>query len=164
MSRFFALLALVAGLGAVVVALAAVVPRGPLRSLREALAPLGLPLAWLVAATCMVGSLYFSEVVHLIPCRLCWYQRIGMYPLAVILAIAAVRRDVSVRIYAIPLAALGAAVSIYHVQLERFPTQHTFCSVEAPCNIPPVEQFGFVTLAVMALCGFAAVIALLAVA
>src|SRR3954452_6304066 len=87
-----------------------------------------------------------------------------MYPLVLLLGIAAACPDVAIRLYAIPLAAIGAAVSIYHVQLERFPKQATFCSLEAPCNIPPVQQFGFVTLAVMALCGFAAIVVLLAVA
>ena len=164
MSRFFALLALVAGGGAVVVGASALARRGPLAELRAALAPIALPLAWAVATVCMAGSLYFSEVAHFVPCRLCWYQRIAMYPLVLLLGIAAVRRDVAICLYAIPLAAIGAAVSIYHVQLERFPEQATFCSVEAPCNLPPVQQFGFVTLAVMALCGFAAIVALLAVA
>ena len=138
-------------------AVSALVRRGPLVALRSALAPLALPLAWLVAAVCMAGSLYFSEVAHFVPCRLCWYQRIAMYPLVLLLGIATLRRDRGIRLYAIPLAAIGAAVSIYHVQLERFPDQASFCSLEAPCNLPPVEQFGFVTLAVMALCGFAAI-------
>jgi disulfide bond formation protein DsbB len=164
MSRFFALLALLAGAGALVAIASAIAPSGPLRRFREDIAPLALPLAWLVAAVCMAGSLYFSDVAHLTPCRLCWYQRIAMYPLAVILGIAALRRDVDIRRYAIPLAAIGAAISTYHIQLERFPEQRTFCSVDAPCNIPPVQEFGFVTLAVMALCGFTAIIALLAVA
>jgi disulfide bond formation protein DsbB len=164
MSRFFALLALLAGAGAVLAAAGAVSPGGPLRRLRDDLAPIALSLAWLVAATCMAGSLYFSEVAHLTPCRLCWYQRIAMYPLVVILGVAALRRDVDVRRYAIPLAAIGAAISAYHVQLERFPEQHTICSLDAPCNIAPVQELGFVTIAVMALCGFASIIALLAVA
>ena len=85
----------------------------------------------------MTGSLYFSEVAHFVPCRLCWYQRIAMYPLVLLLGIATLRRDRGIRLYAIPLAAIGAAVSIYHVQLERFPDQASFCSLEAPCNLPP---------------------------
>lgn len=163
-SRFFALLAFVALAGAVLVALSSRATSGVLGRIRADVAPLALPLAWLVAATCMIGSLYYSEVVHLLPCRLCWYQRIAMYPLAVILAIATARRDAAVRRYAIPLAAIGLVVSIYHVQLERFPEQASFCSVDVPCNVPPIEQFGFVTLAFMAGSGFAAIIALLAVA
>ncbi|MEA3215491.1 MAG: hypothetical protein QOJ19_1647, partial [Acidimicrobiia bacterium] len=133
-------------------------------SLVDLFGPVALQLALGVALVATLGSLYLSEVANFPPCRLCWYQRIAMYPLAVILGIAALRRDVDIRRYAIPLAAIGAAISTYHIQLERFPEQRTFCSVDAPCNIPPVQEFGFVTLAVMALCGFTAIIALLAVA
>jgi disulfide bond formation protein DsbB len=164
MSRFFALLAFIAAAGALAVVVGSVARSGPLRRFRDELAPLGLPLAWLVAATCMAGSLYYSEVANYEPCHLCWYQRVAMYPLVVIIGVAALRRDTTVRRYAIPLAALGAVVSIYHIQLERFPDQASFCSVTVPCSLPPVEEFGFVTLAVMALCGFAAIIALLSIA
>ena len=163
-SRFSALLALVAAVGAIAVWTSVLWRGGPLRGLRLGLEPVALPLAFLVAATCMVGSLYFSEVAHFVPCKLCWFQRIGMYPLAVLLGIAAFRKDRTVGLYALPLAALGGLVSIYHVQLERFPDQKTFCSVEAPCSLPPLQEFGFVTLAFMALCGFLAISALLVVA
>jgi disulfide bond formation protein DsbB len=164
-ARLCALLALVAGAGALLVGLAARARSGPLARLRHDVGPVALPLAALVAATATAGSLYFSEVANFTPCPLCWYQRCAMYPLALILTVAAVRRDVAVRRYAIPLALLGAAVSIYHVQLERFPDQASLCTLDGPsCSAPPVEQFGFVTLAVMALCGFAAIVALLAAA
>ena len=163
-SRFSALLALVVGVGAVAVWLSVLWPGGPLRGVRLGLEPVALPLAFLVAGACLAGSLYFSEVAHFVPCKLCWFQRIGMYPLAVILGIAAIRRDPSVRRYALPLAAIGGFVSIYHVQLERFPDQTTFCSADAPCSLPPLQEFGFVTLAFMALCGFLAISALLVVA
>ena len=165
MARLCALLALVAGAGAVLVGLSTRARSGPLAQLRHDLGPVALPLAAVVAATAMAGSLYFSEVANFTPCPLCWYQRCAMYPLALLLVMAAVRRDVGVRRYAIPLALVGAAVSIYHVQLERFPDQASLCTLDGPsCSAPPVEQFGFVTLAVMALCGFAAIVALLAVA
>ena len=62
--------------------------------------------AWIPALLAMIGSLYYSEIVHYQPCTLCWYQRIAMYPLVLILGIAAWRRDLGVRIYAIPLAAV----------------------------------------------------------
>ena len=165
MARLCALLALVAGCGAVLVGLSAAARSGPLLRLRHDIAPLALPLAALVAGTATAGSLYFSEVADFTPCPLCWYQRSAMYPLALILVLAVARRDVAVRRYAIPLALVGGAISAYHVQLERFPDQASLCTLDGPsCSVPPVEELGFVTLAVMALCGFAAVIALLAVA
>ena len=163
-ARFAALLAFLAAAGAIMVFAAVFVPAPAFRRLRAALAPVALPLAAAVAVTATAGSLYFSEVAHFVPCKFCWFHRIAMYPLALILTIAAVRRDRTVRRYALPLAAIGATVSTYHVQLERFPSQKTFCAVEVPCTIPPLNEFGFVTLAVMALCGFLAVTGLLLVA
>jgi disulfide bond formation protein DsbB len=164
MNRFFALLAIVAVAGTVVVALAALVPARPLRRFRDDLGLVALPLAWIVATVATLGSLYYSEVAGFTPCTLCWYQRIAMYPLAVVLGIAARGRDDSVRRYVLPLAAIGAAVSLYHIQLQRFPEQSTFCAVDAPCTVIEVQEFGFVTIPTMALAGFAAVIALTVVA
>ena len=86
--------------------------------LRERATPYALVLAWVPALLAMGGSLYFSEIAHFPPCPLCWFQRIAMYPLVLLLGIAAFRRDVGIRTYAIPLAAIGAVVSVYHLLLE----------------------------------------------
>lgn len=161
MNLFFALLALLALAGAAAVAASLLLPFGPLVRLRADVAPLARWLAWLVATTSTAGSLYYSEIAHFVPCRLCWYQRIAMYPLALLLGIAAFRRDRGIRVYVLPLALLGAAVSIYHYQLQRFPAQSTFCSVDAPCTAREVDQFGFVTIPFMALAGFLAITVLL---
>ncbi len=124
--------------------------------------PGALWLAALVAAVSTAGSLYFSEIAHYVPCALCWYQRIAMYPLVVVLGIAAVRRDVEIRRYVGPLAAIGALISIYHIGVERLPGLPTgSCSLEAPCDLIWVERFGFVTIPVMALAGFLAILTLL---
>jgi hypothetical protein len=163
-SRFFALLALVALGGGLVAAASLVVKAGPLERLRADLGGLALPLAFLVAAVATLGSLYYSEVAHFTPCRFCWYQRIAMYPLAVILGIATWARDLPVRRYVIPLALIGLALSVYHVQLQLFPDQASACDVEAPCTTKEVEEFGFVTIPFMAGCGFVAIAALLAAA
>jgi disulfide bond formation protein DsbB len=159
---FFALLALVALVGAALVVVPLVVRDGPLRRARTDIGAAAPWLAALVATTCMAGSLYYSEVAHFTPCRLCWYQRICMYPLALILTIAAVRRDRGIRAYAVPLALIGAAISLYHFQLQLFPEQTTICSAEIPCTTKEVEELGFVTIPFMAFCGFAAITALLA--
>ncbi len=119
-------------------------------------------IAFLVAAGATLGSLYFSEVANYVPCRLCWYQRIAMYPLTVILLVAAIRRDRGVRWYAIPLAGVGACVSIYHYLVEWHPQlEGDACDPTNPCSLVWFREFGFVTLALMALCGFVAIIALL---
>lgn len=117
----------------------------------------------MVAAVMMAGSLYLSEVANFPPCRLCWYQRIAAYPLVPILSLAWARRDVRIRPYVLLLAGTGAVISSYHVLLERFPSLETgACELDNPCTVRWVERFGFLTIPVMALIGFAAIIVLVA--
>jgi disulfide bond formation protein DsbB len=163
-SLFFALLSLLALAGGLAGWISLAFRSGPVARLRTDLAPLALPLAFVVAAVATLGSLYYSEVAHFTPCRLCWYQRIAMYPLAVVLGIATFRRDLGVRRYVLPLALIGLAVSVYHVQLQLFPDQATACDVEAPCTTKEVEELGFVTIPFMAGAGFVAISGLLAAA
>ena len=133
-------------------------------ALRAVIGPGALWVAAVVALTATAGSLYFSEVAGFEPCALCWYQRIAMYPLVLILGIAAARGDAAVRRYVAPMAAVGALISIYHIGVERLPGLPTgSCSVAAPCDLIWVERFGFVTIPVMALAGFVAILTLLLV-
>ena len=128
----------------------------------DLIAPNALAMAWVVALLATAGSLYFSEVAGFEPCLLCWYQRIAMYPLALIIGIAAWRDDAGVSRYAIPLAGIGAVVSAYHVALQRLPGLPSgACSLEAPCSAIELERFGFVTIPVMALIGFVSIIVVL---
>jgi disulfide bond formation protein DsbB len=168
-ATFLALLALLAAVGAIGIGLLALAGRwsdaaaSAFRSVRESVSPIGLWLAFAVAATATAGSLYFSEIGHLVPCTLCWYQRIAMYPLALILGVAAWRGDPGIRRYAIPLAAIGAAVSTYHIALQRLPGLPSgTCSLDVPCSAIELERFGFVTIPVMALIGFVSIIVVLA--
>ena len=109
----------------------------------------------IAAGTAAIGSLYLSEVAHLIPCTLCWYQRIAMYPLAVILAIAAFRRDTGVRIYANVIAVVGAAIAAYHYLIQWFPDlEGTSCTTAVPCTGVWFRVFGFVSIPYMALSTF----------
>ena len=118
-----------------------------------------------MAVVCTAGSLYYSEVAGFPPCRLCWYQRIAMYPLALILPIAARRRDVGVRRYAMPLAAVGGLIAVYHMLVERFPSLESgSCDPTNPCSIIWVEPLGYMTIPTMALSGFALILVLLAYA
>ena len=130
--------------------------RRPLDTIARAVGSDALKLACLVAATAMAGSLYMSEIRNYPPCVLCWYQRIAMYPLVLLLGIAAVRRDLSVRIYAIPLALIGVGISAYHYQLERFPDQEAIaCTTSVPCTTVWFEQLGYITIPMMAMSAFA---------
>ena len=130
--------------------------------IRERLAPFALTAAWGAALLAMAGSLYFSEVANYTPCVLCWYQRIAMYPLVLILGIAIVRRDIGIRLYAIPLAAIGAVISIYHWVIERIPElDYGACQAGVPCTQKWFEEFGFVTMPFLALVAFGLVITFL---
>ena len=134
-------------------------------ALLEAVGPSALQLALGVAVIAMAGSLYFSEVAGFVPCRLCWYQRIAMYPLVPILAVAVWRRDPGVRFYALPLALIGGTISTYHVVLERYPSLESgICEVANPCTLVWVRRFGYLTIPAMALSAFAFIAVLLVVA
>lgn len=168
LSLFFALLAIAATaatIGIVGIGLAGTTRVGaPLRhTVFSAFQGLELWLAFAVAATATLASLYLSEVAHLIPCALCWYQRIAMYPLAVILLIAAIRADHRIRIYAATLATIGAGISLYHRFIQAFPDLEggTSCDPNAPCTAAYVEIFEFITIPTMALSGFLFILALL---
>ncbi len=157
-STFLSLLALVAA-GITVAAFAALATPGG-RVWLAAGGNTARGLAFAVAATSTAGSLYYSEVAHFTPCELCWYQRIAMYPLAVLLGTALLRRRADVAAFVLPLAVGGAAVSAYHYQLQAFPDQGSTCEPGASCAYRWVEQFGFISIPLMALAGFAAVAAL----
>ena len=128
--------------------------------LRRDVADASLALASLVAVGATLGSLYFSEVEGFTPCELCWFQRIAMYPLAVILPIAALRRDQGIRPYAIALGSIGALISIYHIQLQLFPDQGSSCDADAPCSLKWLDIFGFVSIPWLALGSFALILLL----
>ena len=74
----------------------------------------GLSLAWVVATVATIGSLYFSEIEGYIPCNFCWYQRILMYPLVIILGIATARKDFNQIIYVLPISIIGMGISSTH--------------------------------------------------
>ncbi len=116
-------------------------------------------LAWGVAAVATIGSLYFSEIADYLPCRLCWFQRIAMYPLAVVLLVG------RVTLYAAAFPLIGAAFSIYHIYIEVNPeAESAACRAGVPCSTRWIDEFGYVTIPVMALSGFALIGALLVLA
>jgi disulfide bond formation protein DsbB len=138
--------------------------RGLGRQAIEAVSPSALTLAFLVAAVCMAGSLYFSEVAHFPPCHLCWLQRFCMYPLVPILGLAAWRKAGWVRPWAGALAAIGTVIATYHVALERHPEwESSVCDPRNPCTLIWVKRLGYLTIPAMSLSGFLLIITLLAV-
>ncbi len=141
-------------------------PRELARRVVAAVGPRAPVLALVVAAVTTAGSLYYSEIVGYIPCELCWYQRICMYPLVAVLAVGVVRKDRAVVWYAAPLVVVGAPISLYHWLVERVPSlaESSSCSVFSPCSIPFFEELGYITLAFMALSSFLLIGALLVTA
>jgi len=120
--------------------------------------------AWAVATFATLGSLYLSEVVGFVPCSLCWYQRIAMYPLVFVLGAGIVRADPSVWRYAIPLPVVGAAIATYHVVIQLQPTLDVgVCSTGASCTGRSTAVFCSLSLPVAALAGCLLIAALLVV-
>jgi disulfide bond formation protein DsbB len=119
----------------------------------------GLWIMCAITTGAMVGSLYFSEQVGYAPCKLCWYQRIAMYSIAIITFVAALRRDKNIATYSLVLACVGLVVSVYHYVLEWFPQlESNVCSLDVPCTTVWFRELGFVTLCFMAGSAFIAVI------
>ncbi len=140
------------------------VPRARIE-VRRRLGPHARQLALVVAVVTTGGSLYYSEIEEFIPCELCWYQRILMYPLVAVLGVGVLRGDRAVRGYATPFVALGAPLALYHWLVERVPAlaDSTSCSAFVPCTVPYFEELGYVTLAFMDLSAFVLIGALLLV-
>lgn len=126
-----------------------------------------LYLAWLVSIAATIGSLYFSEVRQFVPCALCWWQRIFMYPLVVVLGVATFRQDLQAWRTALPLALVGLGTSTYHYLIQKVPgiAPPASCAAGVPCNVQYIDWFGFVTIPFLAGLAFAIItIALLRVA
>lgn len=118
---------------------------------------------WLLATSGTLGSLFFSEVMDLKPCLLCWYQRIFMYPLVVIFLVGLFPLDRSVFRYAFPLALIGWAFAIYHYLLYSgyIPEDLQPCGQELSCAKINLELFGFITIPMLSIMSYTAIIALL---
>lgn len=132
------------------------------RAMRAELVRSALPLAWLIATVATVGSLFLSEIAHLPPCKLCWYQRIAAYPLPVILGIAILLRDRAVWRYVLPVSVIGAAIAAYHYVLEWFPAVDVgACSVDVPCTVVWFRRLGFASIPYLSLSAFVAIASLM---
>jgi len=117
-------------------------------------------ISWLIAATATAGSLFFSEIMNLVPCVLCWYQRIFMFPLAVILLIGLHPLDLRVVRYALPLAFIGLLFTIYHGFLFYgfIPENLIPCSKGISCSDASMELFGLLPIPLLSLISFSMII------
>jgi disulfide bond formation protein DsbB len=113
-------------------------------------------LAWVIALVSTVGSLFFSEVMGLQPCVLCWYQRVAVYPLVLIVGAGIVMRDGRMKYYALPLCLAGLTVAAYHNLLYYgvIPEDISPCAQGVPCTERQIEWLGFITIPLMGLAAF----------
>jgi len=119
--------------------------------------------AWLIAAVSTLGSLFFSEVMDLVPCVLCWYQRIFMFPLAIILLIGLYPLDMKVIRYAIPLAIVGLLFTLYHCFLFYgfIPENLQPCGKGVSCADDSMVLFDVLPIPLLSLAAFSTIIILL---
>ena len=120
-------------------------------------------LCWLVASLSTMASLFFSYVMGFAPCVLCWYQRICLFPLVIILAVALFPFDKNVVKFALPLAIAGWLTAFYHNLLYSgvIPENIQPCSQGVSCTEKYIELFGFLTIPMLSLLSFSTIIMLL---
>lgn len=118
---------------------------------------------WLIAMISTLGSLFFSEVMGFPPCAMCWYQRICMYPLAILFLIGLFPFDKSVIKYTLPLSLLGCGFAFYHTLLYSgyIPENMQPCSQGVSCTERYLDVFGFITIPMLSLAAFSTIAALL---
>lgn len=114
-----------------------------------------LLVAWSISLIATVGSLFFSEGMEFIPCKLCWYQRIAMYPQVILLGITFLKKDYQCILHIIPISAIGLLISLYHyvIQNMTFANKATSCGL-IPCNAQYIDWFGFVTISFLSFVSF----------
>lgn len=112
--------------------------------------------AWTVSLISMVGSLFFSEIMKLPPCVLCWYQRIAMYPIVLILPIGILSQDLRIRRYALPFSLIGLVISGYHVLLYYGFIADSIvpCTQGVSCTSRQIEWLGFITIPLLSFMAF----------
>ncbi|MGY0693304.1 disulfide oxidoreductase [Virgibacillus sp. FSP13] len=122
-----------------------------------------LYFAWIVSIVATLGSLYFSEIRGFIPCELCWYQRILMYPLTLILGIGTFQNDHSVKKYVLPLAIIGWFTSLFHYLEQKVPgfAKIKPCADGVPCSSEYINWLGFMTIPLLAFVAFTFIIVLM---
>lgn len=122
-----------------------------------------LYLAWVVSLVAVSGSLIFSEVLHFEPCKLCWFQRIFMYPQVVLLGMACYKNDRRQIPYLLPLSVMGGLISLYHYAEQNIPALAKLlpCTVGVPCDQDYILWLGFITIPFLALTAFTLIFCLL---
>jgi disulfide bond formation protein DsbB len=146
--------------------LALVGVHGPLDAVRDWLWGYELWAAFVVAAIATGGSLFFSQIAGFIPCEMCWFQRICMYPLSILTLFLAWNGDNRAARYLLPFPIVGAAASTYHILIENhWVATPAECQLGgAGCAVKWINEFGYMTIPTLALTAFLLLIAFLVLA
>ncbi|MCY4576841.1 MAG: disulfide bond formation protein B [Candidatus Kaiserbacteria bacterium] len=133
--------------------------------IRRLLSRYGLLCAWGVAVAATITPLIYTHIYHLLPCTLCWYQRIFMFPLVIILFLILKRKDIRNKIYVYTLATIGAGIGIYHYVNQQLYSRYNISTTDCEaigmaksCSEYYFIEFGYITIPLMALTGFLLVI------
>lgn len=121
----------------------------------------GITLSFIIVLSAALGSLYYSSIAGFVPCTLCWYQRILLFPQVLLLGTAYIRKTREILLYTVVLSSVGALVSLYQVIIERIPAVAAFCApgeVAVSCGTIYVEGFSYITIPVMGLTTFVVLI------
>ncbi len=119
-----------------------------------------LYIAWATALAATAGSLYFSEAAGYLPCMLCWYQRIAMYPLVAILLVGILAKDAKAWMYGLPIALVGWGIAFYHNLLyyKILAESDATCRAGVSCTTEYIEWLGFLTIPLLSLLAFTVII------
>ena len=120
-------------------------------------------LSFITATIATLGSLFFSEIMEFIPCSMCWYQRIFMYPLVLIFLINILYPDDKIVKYAMPIVLVGLSFSIYHnlLMFEIIPESIVPCVQGVPCSTEYINWLGFITIPFLSLISYSIILILL---
>jgi len=120
-------------------------------------------LSFITATIATLGSLFFSEVMEFIPCSMCWYQRIFMYPLVLIFLVNMLYPDDKIVKYAMPIVLVGLSFSIYHnlLMFEIIPESIVPCVQGVPCSTEYINWLGFITIPFLSLISYSIILILL---
>ncbi len=114
-----------------------------------------LQTAFLVSTAAVLGSLFLSQAMNLLPCELCWWQRVFMFPLPIILGVALWRKDFSVYYYGLPLVVIGLFIAAYHYSIQMIPQVADTCGASAlSCIERQIDILGFITIPLGSLLAF----------
>jgi len=121
----------------------------------------GVVFAFVVSLAATAGSLFYSNYAGYVPCNLCWFQRIFMYPEVILLGLALIKKDEKIIDYSLALSLIGLVISIYHNYIIFKGLHSVVCTISEPCATNYVLEYGYVTIPMMALTAFALVSLLL---